>query len=149
MGDTMEESITAIFTTSTLIFSIVIALATIAVRNVIEAFYGKLKTILPEKVEDVLTDFWEQWVLRSLPMILGGLGAYMFPSFPFPEAFNDSPSGRVFFGIVAGLFSSPIYSIVKFHTRKHLPKSIKEKAKSIIPKALSRAPEAPKPPEAG
>jgi len=144
----MEESITAIFTTSTLIYSIVIALATIGVRNVIEAFYKRLKKILPEKVEDICTDIWKQWILRALPMILGGIGAYMFTSFPFPEVFNTSPSGRVFFGIVCGLFSSPIYSIVKFHTRKHLPASIKEKAKSIIPKALSRAPEAPKPPEA-
>jgi len=130
----MEDAITGIFTTGALVFSVVIALATVAVRKVVETVFKKLEIVIPDKAEDLMRDFWKQWVLRALPMILGGLAAYMFQTFPVPEVFAESTSGRVFFGIVAGLFSMPLYDVVKYHTKKHLPESVKEKVTSIIPK---------------
>lgn len=129
----MEQSFLSLFTTSFFVFALVIAIIIIIIRNIVEAIFRKLSLVIPDKIENILLDFWREWVLRGLPIILGGVIALYASQYPFPEEFAASESGRIFIGIIAGLFSSTVYSFTKFHAKKYIPKQIKEKLNNINP----------------
>ena len=135
----MEQALFSLFTTSFLVFALVVALAVSVLRNVTETIFRKLQFIIPDKVEDVLKDLWREWILRALPVVVGGLLALFVVQYPFPAEFATSDSGRVFFGLIAGLFSSTVYSFVKFHIRKYLPDTIKQKIDDMNPLSLPPA----------
>lgn len=132
----MEQALFSLFTTSFLVFALVVALAVSVIRNVIEAIFRKLQFVIPDKTEDMLKDFWREWVLRALPVVVGGLLAFFVAQYPFPAEFAASGSGRVFFGMIAGLFSSTVYSFTKFHVKKYLPDNIKKKIDDMNPLSL-------------
>lgn len=129
----MEQALFSLFTTSFLVFALVVALAVSVIRNVIEVIFRKLRCIIPDKTEEILKDFWREWVLRALPVVVGGLLAFFVAQYPFPAEFAASVYGRVFFGMIAGLFSSTVYSFTKFHVRKYLPDNIKKKVDDMNP----------------
>lgn len=131
----MEQALFSLFTTSFLVFALVVAIAVSVIRNVVEALFRKLEFAIPDKAEDMLRDFWREWVLRALPVAVGGLMAFFVVQYPYPAEFAVS-SGRVFFGIVAGLFSSTIYSFAKFHVKKYLPEKIKNKIDDMNPLSI-------------
>jgi uncharacterized membrane protein YedE/YeeE len=137
--ETMEQALFSLFTTSFLVFALVVALAVSVLRNVTETIFRKLQFIIPDKVEDVLKDLWREWILRALPVVVGGLLAFFVVQYPFPVEFAVSVSGRVFFGLIAGLFSSTVYSFVKFHIKKYLPNTIKQKIDDMNPLPLPPA----------
>jgi len=131
----MEQALVSIFTLSFLVFSIVIAISVSAFRSIIEAIFHKLEIVIPDKAEVIIKDLWREWIVRALPVVVGGLFAYIFVSYPVPAEFAASMSGRVFFGMIAGLFSSTIYSFCKFYIKKYLPDNIKEKLDKVNPLA--------------
>ena len=135
----MEQALFSLFTTSFLVFALVVALAVSVLRNVIEALFKKLQFVIPDKTEDILKDLWREWILRALPVLVGGLLAFFVVQYPFPAEFAASNSGRVFFGLIAGLFSSTVYSFTKFHIKKYLPDTIKQKIDDINPLSIPPA----------
>jgi hypothetical protein len=129
----MEQSIAGLFSTMFLVFALVIAIVVHALRSVIEAILVRVELVLPNKVKAGLIVFWQQWVLRALPLVIGGLLAGYLPKYPYPTDFAATKTAHVFFGIIAGLFSSTIYDLFKFHINKYLPDEIKKKIDSINP----------------
>jgi hypothetical protein len=127
----MEQSFLSIFTTSVLIFSFVIAIIVLIFRNIIETIIKKMSFIIPDKLENHIVFFWREWVLRGLPLIVGGLLAYLLKDYPFPEEFASSDSARTFVGIIAGLASSKIYGFAKKAIEQYIPDSIKNKLNNI------------------
>lgn len=55
---------------------------------------------------------WSELILPILPVVLGGLVSGLISKYPFPEAISTL-SGRVFFGLVAGMFSGIVYRFAK------------------------------------
>jgi len=129
----MEQAIQGLFTTSFLVFALVIALLVSSFRKVVETLFNRIQVVLPLKVKNGLIIFWNQWVLRALPVCTGGFIAWVAPQYPYPPDFGTSPSAHIFFGLIAGLFSSTIYDLVKFHTRKYLPEDIKKRVDLLDP----------------
>ena len=123
----MEQALLGLFSIPFFAYSLVVAISILMIRSVTETFLKKLKSILPEKIEEVLIDFWNEWILRGLPIFIGGILAYFVSQYPFPDPFSNSVSGKVFFGIIAGLFSSKVYCFTKFYARKYIPENIKQK----------------------
>lgn len=121
----------SLFTTPFLVFIVGIAIAVIILRKFTEFCIKKLGLIIPAKAEDVISDIWTQWILRGLPLLIGICAALFIGDYPFPEQFADSNSGKALLGLIAGLFSSPVYSIIKYHIKKNLPDSIKEKIENV------------------
>jgi hypothetical protein len=133
----MDQAITGLLTTSFLVFSIVVAIIVSFSRTFLEFLFRKLQFAIPEKVKGVLVDFWRESLLRAFPVIVGGLLAFYAAKYPFPSEFSTSVSGRVFFGLIAGLFSSTIYSFAKFHVNKYVPDEIKSKMNPLKGKLLA------------
>ena len=50
----MEQAILGLFSTSFLVFALVVALASSITRNVAEAIFRKLKIVIPDKYEGIL-----------------------------------------------------------------------------------------------
>jgi hypothetical protein len=110
----MEQALTSLFSTAFLAFSIIIAILVLAIRRVVELLVSKV--VLPKNVKSIVLVAWREWILRALPIITGGFLAHTISSYPYPTEFSSS-SGRLFFGIVAGLLSSSIYAFVKSHVK--------------------------------
>lgn len=129
----MESTILSIFSASVLLYAVVVAILILIIRRSVEAFFKKAFAAISftDKYEDKIIFIWKEWVLRVLPMVVGGLLAYFLSSYPFPEEFAASDSGRTILGIIAGLFSSQVYGFVKVHVEKYLPKNIKEKVEQL------------------
>lgn len=132
-GAKMEQSINGLFSTSFLVFALVIAIFTQAFRSVIEGIFMKVGVIFPEKVKDALVVFWRQWVLRALPIVAGGLMGWFLLKYPYPNDFAATRTAHVFFGLIAGIFSSTIYDLVKYHAAKYLPDDVKKKIDAMNP----------------
>jgi len=56
--------------------------------------------------------FWKEVFLPLLPVLLGPGIAYLSTSYPYPEDLKIT-SGRVFFGLVAGLLSGLFFRVIK------------------------------------
>lgn len=138
----MEQAILGLFSTSFLVFALVVALATSIIRNICQAIFHKLEIVVPDKYEGFLSDVWNEWVLPVLPMIIGGFFAFIFTGYPFPAEFAATVIGRVFLGIVAGMISSTVYRFTKYHVKKYIPEQIKSKLSfGKKPNILDQAPE--------
>jgi hypothetical protein len=127
----MEQTFLNIFTTSVFIFSLVIAIMVLILRRIVETIIKKISFIIPDKLENHIIFFWREWILRGLPLLVGGLLAYLLKDYPFPEEFVSSDSARTFVGIIAGLASSKIYGFAKKSIDQYLPNSIKEKINNV------------------
>ena len=83
--------------------------ATLGFRFAIEKLATKIAYVFPDKWEPMFVEAWREWILPSGPVVLGGLIAYLFPMYPYPEVFAASITARVFFGMVAGGASGYAY----------------------------------------
>lgn len=131
----MEEMIlgliTNLLTLPLLVFSFCIALIVLIVRKIVESLIKKIPVTFSPHAMKHIVFFWREWVVRGLPIILGGVFAFLLNDYPFPEAFSTSESARTAIGLVAGLFSSTVYGFLKVHISNYLPNSIKEKLNSL------------------
>lgn len=136
----MESALLSLFSLVFFVFAFGIAIVVMGFRAFVEAVYTRLKPILPDKFEDFLADVWKEWILPAAPIIIGGLLAYFVADYPYPADFAGSVSGRVFFGLIAGFFSSTVYRFAKYHLKKYLPEEMKKKVDAISNKFTSMAP---------
>jgi hypothetical protein len=59
-----------------------------------------------------IINIWQNLFLPLFPLFLGAVVGWFAKSYPYPQNIS-SASGRVFFGIVAGMFSGLIYRLLK------------------------------------
>ena len=79
----------------------------------VSAIVFVFKTIAEEVVEELVISHWfQKVVLPVLPVLIGALLGLLCKAYTYPEGVSGY-SGRCIFGIVAGLASSSIYTIVK------------------------------------
>lgn len=127
----METALLSLFSLVFLVFAFGINIVVIAFRAIIEAIFKRIDVVLPAKVENFLGDIWKEWILPAAPIVIGGLLAYFIADYPYPQEFANSPSGRLFFGLIAGFFSATVYRFVKFHIKKYVPNEVKEKVDGL------------------
>jgi len=133
----MEGVLTQFLSIQTIIFIIIVNLAVMVFRKLVETGAPKIAKIFPDKYEGWWVAFWKQWVLRATPAIMGGLIAFLVTGYPYPEMFAEFVAGRVFFGIVAGLCANSTYKFFMYYMKKLIPKRIEEEKAKVsldIPK---------------
>lgn len=139
----METALLGLFSVVFFVFAFGINFVVMAFRAIIEAIFKKLGFVIPDKVENFLRDVWNEWILPAAPIVIGGFLAYFIADYPYPQDFAASVSGRVFFGLIAGFFSSTVYRFAKFHIKKYLPEQVKAKVDDLA-KQMNMNPEADK-----
>ena len=100
------DLIAIFFTWNFIILSLAIAAAVFVVRKIIEF------VILdnPNMPGNRSSKFWTQLFLPTLPIFVGLMLGFV-KSYPYPDGIN-SLSGRIAFGIVAGLLSTTVYRVL-------------------------------------
>jgi len=104
----MDTVFQALISWQFVLFCLGVAAITFVLRKLIEFF------ILdnPKMPGTRTSKFWTDLVLPTFPVLFGCLVGLLGKQYPYPETLN-STSGRVLFGMVAGLFSGLIYRVVK------------------------------------
>lgn len=102
------EFISQFITWPFLIFCLGLAAITFVVRRLLEFVMDR-----PSIPLDKNSIWWRDRALPLLPIILGGIIAFFAKMYPFPEMIGQSAVGRVFFGLVGGLFSSFAFNYIK------------------------------------
>lgn len=88
-----------------LMFCLGIAGLVFVIRRAVEYFL-KVKNITKYNY------LWETLILPIMPLGLGSLLGWVAKAYPYPGAIT-SASGRVFFGLVAGMLSGLVYRVLK------------------------------------
>lgn len=127
----MEAVLTDFLSIQTIIFVIIIHLAVVIFRKVVEYIAPKIAYIFPDKWEAWWVELWREWILLAAPSVLGGLIAFFVTGYPFPEVFAGSASGRIFFGVVGGLCANNTYKFFTYYIKKLLPKRVQEEKAKI------------------
>jgi uncharacterized membrane-anchored protein YitT (DUF2179 family) len=96
------DPIAVLFCWQFMLFSLAIAGITYPVRLIVEFFLTSPR----------LLKFWTDVALPTFPTFLGGALARYIAMFPYPDTIS-SLSARIFWGIVAGMFSSIMFRITK------------------------------------
>lgn len=74
--------------------------------------------------------FWGEFILPIFPIVSGSLVGLFAPKYPFPE-YLHATSGRVIFGLVAGMLSSTIYRMMNAFLKSKLGISDVEDATAV------------------
>lgn len=101
----MDKIFDTLLTWQFLLFCLGIAAITSFVRNFIDYNLNKYKFAKYKKL------FYDV-ILPSFPIGAGTLIAYLATKYPYPPEVTGA-SGRIFFGMVAGLFSGFVYRLFK------------------------------------
>jgi hypothetical protein len=131
MQESISTSLGELLSVSTLVFCIVVSMTVQFIRFVVERLAKRVSFIFPDKWESFWIATWREYILPTMPIVVGAVFAWLIPTYPYPAIFSASASARVFFGIVAGLFSGYVYKIVRFHAKNHLPKEVQDQLKKI------------------
>jgi hypothetical protein len=103
----MDTVLQALFSWQFVLFCLAIAAVTFVIRRVIEFVLDH-----PGIPASKSSKFWTDLFLPIFPVIGGPLGAWFASGYPYPEGLT-SDSGRIIFGLVAGLLSGLVYRIAK------------------------------------
>ena len=103
----MDAVFYALFSWQFLLFCLGIAAVTFVIRKIVEYF------ILdnPNLPGNRASKLWRELLLPIGPVVGGALLGLIASKYPFPEGIN-SASGRVIFGLVAGLLSGLVYRVL-------------------------------------
>lgn len=104
----MDNVFQALLSWQFLLFCLCIAAVTFVVRKIIEFFVLDN----PKMPGTRTSKFWTDLVLPIFPVVFGCLIGFFATKYPFPQDLH-SASGRISFGLVAGLFSGLIYRVAK------------------------------------
>jgi uncharacterized membrane protein len=105
----MDAAIQTLLSWQFLMFCLAIAAMTFVFRKFIEYFIHKYMKNCHK--------FWSEVALPTIPVLLGGLIGFFVKEYPFPSDIQTA-SGRVFFGLVAGMFSGLVYRLAKSYLNK-------------------------------
>lgn len=100
------------------LFCLGIAGVTFVLRKLIEFFVLDN----PKMPGTRTSKFWRDLILPIFPIVFGGMAAGFIHKYPFPDNLH-SLSGRVIFGLVAGLFSSQVYRMMNSFLKNKLGKT--------------------------
>lgn len=103
----MDSVFLAIFSWQFLLFCLGIAGVTFVVRKVVEYFVLDN----PKMLGNSSSKLWRELLLPIGPVVGGALVGLVAAKYPYPEGIN-SVSGRVIFGLVAGLLSGLVYRVI-------------------------------------
>jgi len=118
----MDAVFYAIFSWQFLLFCLGIAAVTFVIRKLVEFF------ILdnPKMPGSRASKLWKELLLPIGPVVGGALLGLVAYKYPYPEGIH-SISGRVIFGLVAGLLSGLVYRVMK-----GLAKNTGDKVSNVI-----------------
>lgn len=102
----MDKIFDTLLTWQFLMFCLGLAAITSAVRSFVD--YGFKHSTKFRKFKNA----WEDLILPIMPISLGSLIGYLASSYPYPGEIS-TVSGRLFFGMVAGLLSGFVYRLLK------------------------------------
>lgn len=97
----MDPTLQTLFGWQFILFGLTIASLVFLVRKTVDFF------VIPKN-----SRLWKYLLLPVLPIILGGIVACFFRTFPYPDSLVNRMD-RVVFGLVAGLLSTFMYRLVK------------------------------------
>lgn len=129
----MDLSISILTGWQFVLFCLGIMAITWVIRKVVEYFLEK-----PSVPMEKTSKLWTELLLPIGPVIGGAIIGFFFKEYPFPEGIT-SDSARVFFGMVAGLFSGLVYKIIKgmlFNKAEEVTKSLENKDLSELAKEV-------------
>lgn len=89
-----------------ILFSLSIVAVVLVIKTVVEYMMSVYAAAAKE------SKLWNKLILPILPIVWGGLLGLILRKFPYPDALIHA-GDRVVFGLVAGLLSTFIYSVVK------------------------------------
>lgn len=92
-----------------IVFGLAVAAIIFVLRQSIE--YA-LNHWLKINVKSKKYKIWSDLILPILPVLIGGLGGFIIKNYPYPSGLA-SISGRIAFGLVAGLMSGLLYRVIK------------------------------------
>lgn len=105
----MDSAIQILLSWQFLMLCLGIAAITFVFRKIFEyvifKYFSKIKNA------------WSEVIVPILPVIIGGLIAEFAKQYPYPDDIQ-SDSGKVFFGLIAGMFSGLVYRIAKSYISK-------------------------------
>ncbi len=110
----MDNALTALFSIQFILFGLMLASLTWIGRKIIE-YLIKNKTLQPVNI-------WNDLVLPVAPIILGALIGLIATKYPYPSGVSVV-SGRVAFGLAAGLISSLLYRLIKSFIKSRISPS--------------------------
>ena len=102
----MDTALQAILSWQFVLFSLSIATITYVIRIVVD-YCLKAKNIDPKRCI-----IWTDLFLPLMPVFLGSLAGYIAKQYPYPVDIS-SVSGRLAFGLCAGMISGLIWRVVK------------------------------------
>jgi len=102
----MDPILSLLFSWQFILFSLFIAGITFVLRKIVEYLMSSFKWAAKE------SKLWSDLILPILPVLLGAVIADKFKHFPFPDGLSTFGSGRIVFGLVAGLLSTLVYRVI-------------------------------------
>lgn len=105
----MDSMLQALLSWQFLLFCLAVAAITFVVRKFAEYMLDNPK--IPTGKMSKTDRLWTELLLPILPVVLGCVGALLAKQYPYPTGLT-SGSGRVAFGLVAGLLSGLVYRVV-------------------------------------
>lgn len=103
----MDNILQALLGWQIVLFGLGLVAITFIARRFVEFFLDQ--TWVPASKT---SKFWREVILPILPVLLGPGIAYLSTSYPYPEDLKVT-SGRVMFGLVAGLLSGLFFRVIK------------------------------------
>jgi uncharacterized protein involved in response to NO len=116
----MNNALTALFSWQFLLFCLMVATIMYLIRVAVEYIFSKA----------VNSRLWNDLFLPILPPVIGAIIGYFASAYAYPEGLN-SVSGRVAFGMVAGLLSSLVYRVMKAFLKSQLQTFIQQGGSEI------------------
>lgn len=113
----MDNAISEFFGWHTLVFGLACYILTFFTRRIVETEWPILRKKADENSPNMtyattFSRWWNQVLLYIIPVFWGCLTAALAKQYPFPVGMQTL-SGRLFFGVVIGFFSSFLYKIVR------------------------------------
>lgn len=102
----MDTMLQALLSWQFLLFCLALAAVTFVVRKIAEYVLDN-----PSVPASKSSKLWQALILPIMPVVLGSVGGYFADKYPYPEGLGMS-SGRIVFGLVAGLLSGLVYRVI-------------------------------------
>lgn len=113
-----SEAFSGILTLPFWVLVLIIGLIVAGFRWLVENLSKAIAYIFPDEWEPFWQWLWREAILPTSPLVVGGLIGLYIIQYPYPQIFNKSMWGRIFVGIIAGLFSAYCYPRIKYYLEK-------------------------------